>query len=329
MIATLLGFVGITAALLAFAAIVHRLIRHRPRRVRRAGRCIVAALGLASLPPASIAAYMTFCLAAGQPRPEERPIARGLVYRRLVIAHPREAVVHVAEIDLTRGLRFAVTPPVSTPEDPRAAAQTATQALERLEADLVINASYFSPFRESHPFDFYPRSGQIVTPLGTTIGSGHPYGWVGHGWVTFWADPIGRVGFGPPPIGADQAVSGPRWLVHQGAIAVEPGDDPYPRTALAMDAPRRRLWFVVVDGKQPRYSLGLTGHELARLLLRMGASDAIELDGGGSATMAGRDARGRPTLLNRPCHTKIPGRQRPVANHLGVIVGAGPASGRD
>ncbi len=50
-----------------------------------------------------------------------------------------------------------------------------------------------------------------------------------------------------------------------------------------------------------------------------GAHDAIELDGGGSATLAGRDAQERPCLLSRPVHTKIPGRQRPVANHLGLI----------
>ena len=73
-----------------------------------------------------------------------------------------------------------------------------------------------------------------------------------------------------------------------------------------------------MDGKQPRYSDGMTLKETADLLLERGAHDAIELDGGGSASLAVRDAGGSSILLSRPSHTRIPGRQRPVANHLGV-----------
>ncbi len=45
----------------------------------------------------------------------------------------------------------------------------------------------------------------------------------------------------------------------------------------------------------------------------------MNLDGGGSSTMvvAGRDGQSR--VLNSPIDNYIPGRERPVANHLGIF----------
>ena len=42
---------------------------------------------------------------------------------------------------------------------------------------------------------------------------------------------------------------------------------------------------LVADGRQPALSRGLSLEETARLLLAMGADDAINLDGGGSSAM--------------------------------------------
>jgi hypothetical protein len=47
----------------------------------------------------------------------------------------------------------------------------------------------------------------------------------------------------------------------------------------------------------------------------MGATDAMSFDGGGSSTLAMAQGRGA-TVLNRPIHTGIAGRERPVANEL-------------
>ena len=70
---------------------------------------------------------------------------------------------------------------------------------------------------------------------------------------------------------------------------------------------------VVVDGRQAGYSEGMTLPELARLFESLGATDAINLDGGGSSSLA---LSGE--LANSPIHTSIPGRERPVANHFGL-----------
>ena len=44
-------------------------------------------------------------------------------------------------------------------------------------------------------------------------------------------------------------------------------------------------WLVTVDGRQPDASAGMTLVELQRLAQRLGLTDALNLDGGGSTTM--------------------------------------------
>jgi hypothetical protein len=69
----------------------------------------------------------------------------------------------------------------------------------------------------------------------------------------------------------------------------------HPRTAVAWDTAADRLLLVTVDGRQPGYSAGMSLYELTALLLRIGATDAINLDGGGSTVMV---VGGR--VVNRP-----------------------------
>ena len=83
----------------------------------------------------------------------------------------------------------------------------------------------------------------------------------------------------------------------------------HPRTAVGMDARQRRLWLVVVDGRQ-EYSVGMTLDELRDLFEGLGAADALNLDGGGSSTMvvAGR-------VMNRPSDATG---EESVVNGLGI-----------
>ena len=60
----------------------------------------------------------------------------------------------------------------------------------------------------------------------------------------------------------------------------------------------------------------VTLKELAQIAIELGCDRAINFDGGGSTTLAVRES-GKVKLLNAPIHTKIPMRERPVANHLG------------
>ena len=91
-----------------------------------------------------------------------------------------------------------------------------------------------------------------------------------------------------------------------------------PRTAVGVSADGKRAWIVVVDGRQEGYSLGASNADLVTIFGELGARDAMSFDGGGSAALAIEDG-GKAKLLNRPIHTGVPGRERPVANHLVVF----------
>ena len=54
-------------------------------------------------------------------------------------------------------------------------------------------------------------------------------------------------------------------------------------------------FLVVADGRQPKYSTGLTLYELASILIELGATEAINLDGGSSSTFVVND-----TVINKP-----------------------------
>ena len=68
-----------------------------------------------------------------------------------------------------------------------------------------------------------------------------------------------------------------------------------PRSMIGMDK-RGRLMLVVVDGRQAGYSEGLSVIDTARMMKRLGAREALNLDGGGSSVMA----VGGQGIVNRP-----------------------------
>ncbi len=75
------------------------------------------------------------------------------------------------------------------------------------------------------------------------------------------------------------------------------------------------FYLVQVDGRQPRYSMGMTLPELAEYFLKLNCEYAINLDGGGSCTtwLSGR-------IVNSPSQ----GRERPSANALVLVRKAAP-----
>jgi exopolysaccharide biosynthesis protein len=60
--------------------------------------------------------------------------------------------------------------------------------------------------------------------------------------------------------------------------------DANPRTGIGMISPNHFV-FVVVDGRKTNYSRGMTLTEFANLFHELGATEAYNLDGGGSSTM--------------------------------------------
>jgi hypothetical protein len=107
------------------------------------------------------------------------------------------------------------------------------------------------------------------------------------------------------------------WLVREGK-AVAPEKDAWigvltnrdPRTAIGVQADGTVV-LLTVDGRQPGYSAGFTGQELAAYLLALGVTDAAMLDGGASAEML-LDGR----LVSRP---SFKGEERPLAGGILVL----------
>jgi exopolysaccharide biosynthesis protein len=107
--------------------------------------------------------------------------------------------------------------------------------------------------------------------------------------------------------------------VREGKPSPKIGGAIHPRTAVALDRARKTLWLVVVDGRQPGTSEGMSLRELADQLVELGAWSAINLDGGGSSVMLLRDGEGPPAVVSRPSTLTLFGRvPRPVPVLLGI-----------
>ena len=125
------------------------------------------------------------------------------------------------------------------------------------------------------------------------------------------------------------AVGGNGVLLHEGAIPARldsVGNEGFrnrnPRTAIGYDREGRRLLLVTIDGRQPGYSVGTTLRETATLMRQLGATEALNLDGGGSSTFVVPDMRSPTgvTIANRPSDKT----ERRVANGLAVVKQCNP-----
>ena len=99
-----------------------------------------------------------------------------------------------------------------------------------------------------------------------------------------------------------------------GRVLPRPGGDRHPRMAMGIDAGERWLFCVVVDGRQPGYSAGMTMRELADFMAGLRCHRAINLDGGGSSILLAANPRGKLEVANRPSDSP----RRPLPILLGV-----------
>ena len=294
------------------------------------------------------------CVATDEPRCE---IAPGVTYWRVTRGGDQPLVMHVSEVDLALpGVRVAVTP------GDRSAgleyrAQTATNYLSQSGAVLAVNASYFLPFVGGSPgsSDFVPQDGAAAAVSGAVISQGanvSPPETIDVRVDSMICFTTGRAviveGQVCPDGFAEGVAAGPRILadgefvprrrlgrdgVFHGAIELtsQEGAEPVrevpaqagggPRTIAGLNAMGDRLWLVVADGRQPDWSIGASNEDIVALFRELGATQVMSMDGGGSATMVARGPAG-PLVLSRPIHTRVPGRQRPLGNHIGVFVNA-------
>ena len=117
--------------------------------------------------------------------------------------------------------------------------------------------------------------------------------------------------------GATVAIGGGPMLVHNGRRQQWPGEKGanayllprHPRTALGFNA--RYFFLVEVDGRQKGLSVGMSFVELASFMKKLGCSEAMNLDGGGSATFW-LDGK----VMNSPSDKQ----ERALANALVIVL---------
>lgn len=130
------------------------------------------------------------------------------------------------------------------------------------------------------------RSGVLRIPASP------PSGWMGVA-ACIWT---------PPQPNADirEGWGGFFRILRNGDVLPKNDDRLNPLTGYGTDRTGRFLWLVVVDGRQPGISEGMTSRELAEFMQQLGATEAIQMDGGGSSIMAARTANGDLAVLNSP-----------------------------
>jgi hypothetical protein len=319
---------NLATAVGVLVALVLGFIAWRLRRIRFIA-VFPALVMLVALAVAGAAFWLTH---RPIPSNEQRILFEGVEYIRDVRPNfegeDHILIAYVVRIDLDApGLSLFVTPgqPIGNYEQ---TARTTSEFLERYGVQVAINGDFFNPFYERDPIRFYPDSGTGINMYGFAMSSGEVYarGFATGAIKTMYISQDNEVSFdNPPPFQAFHAISGNWLLVENGRYnpvddtTVGDADEQLPRTAVGLDENERTLIMVLVDGRQPNYSEGATFEELASLLIEYGAHTALNFDGGGSVTLVIEDEDGRPQILNSPIHTRIPGRERPVANHLGVF----------
>ncbi|MCA9705460.1 MAG: phosphodiester glycosidase family protein, partial [Myxococcales bacterium] len=310
----LLTPLGLAAGLGARALVRRARGRRGGARALRLGPAVLLAL-LCPL-ALGLGAYGLWIRYRPHPSPAQRVLHPGIAYRVFGRHQPRPIVVHVVTVDLdTPGLSLVPSPPSAVPGC--LPAQTGSAFLAQHHVQLALNTHFFYPCPgQPAPEELEP--GQLLRPVGVYAVGGAsvmPQPWNG-ATVYFGAD--GSVSLHEPPVPLHHAISGRQRLVEAGRAT--DADDALlaPRIALGFDRTRRRMTVVLVDGRQRGYSEGLSLPEMSALLVELGLHDAIELDGGGSATLVTEGQDGAPEVLNSPIHRRIPGRERPVAAHLGV-----------
>ena len=240
----------------------------------------------------------------------------GLTYQRKVYSTPRPQIVNAVMVDLANsGIQPFVSPAISGNN----VAMKTSEFIKQYDLDLAINGSFFYPFTENTPWDYSPHSGDTAHALGENISDGIRYGKATKSWNVLCFDQanLAQIALNNHcPKDTVQGIAGQEILVKNGVSIIDYETKAYGRAAVGINRQGNKLWIFVVDGKQPFYSEGATLSELAQIATDLGCDRAINLDGGGSTTLAVKQS-GKVRLLNAAIHTKIPMRERPVANHLG------------
>ena len=244
----------------------------------------------------AVAALVTTSFAAPSPAQPAVVCCQPIHYRA---ANGQPVRGQVAVIDLFTAVAkvtaLPTAPECSTKLPTPLASPEVVQAINSTE--LTINANFFEFEGNPHSsscakgIGLAMNGGTVITPAGATIGDVLP-----DTLLFLSSEPRLRIvrkpaaGYQPPPA-AREAVSG--------VLIVDEGRDvsssapskikplePHPRTAIGVSADLSTAYLVVVEGRLPNVSEGISLPDLARFMIRTyGVYYLLNLDGGGSSSL--------------------------------------------
>lgn len=205
------------------------------------------------------------------------------------------------------------------------AGRTVSRFLQVHQLQVAVNGTFFSPS------DYYLPEGTAMTVRGLQVSGGLVVSSATDASPVLLFDAQNQARFiatntpSASTAGVETAISGDYPLVVGGENIGRrylnlPGflHDPNPRTAIGVSQDGRYLYLLTIDGRQPGYSEGALDYETGAWLKLIGAHDGMNLDGGGSTTMAMESGTGLPVRLNRSSAVADSGKERTVGSHIGV-----------
>lgn len=246
----------------------------------------------------------------------------GVTYFRKEIEAPNKMVAHVLAIDTrANGLKSLVTPP--SHNSGLICTRRTSQFLDEFELQIAVNGDGFSYLDQDEydPDDFCPNGGEPVKVNSYAASRGKAYSDRWDHRPIMYINKKNEVTFNKRKGALYNAISGDRMLVQKGKVVERlESQSVEPRTAAGTNRNGRWLFLVVIDGRQPGYSEGISFPELADFLISLGVYTGLNLDGGGSSTMVIEGAMGDPFILNSPIEDNVQGRESAVSNHLGIWI---------
>ncbi len=254
------------------------------------------------------------------------PIFNGIELTSFEEKEPLRRVV-VARIDLTApGITIKTTPPHPdfAPEERETVRETTPGFLKSADLALAVNGSFYKPF-----------GGRTITKpgdanlRGLAICDGFVESQTEKDFPSFVVKKDGTLQIRQYAEKDDYsdvqlAISGPAVVLKDGKVLEQKDKATHPRTAIGFSEDQRYLFLMTIDGRRPEYSVGARLEDVGADLLKAGAYQGLNLDGGGSTTMAARGADGEPTILNWPINAISPDGLRFNGNGIGVAAEGAP-----
>ncbi len=203
--------------------------------------------------------------------------------------------------------------------DARATSEEGGRGLDML---LAVNTSPWGPWTEPFTFRYGDPRGLNISD-GEIVSDNKPKG--GEAIFVVWKSGLADI---VESIPAEQRRD--VWVAHTGFCPVlkngkvlrKEGGGIHPRTVLGLSRDRRWMYVLTVEGRRNGVSIGADMFDLAQIMLSLGASDAVNMDGGGSTTLVSWDATTQSAVTW--CQQETP--PRPCALVLGIYRRAGMAA---